>query len=118
MFCCKPLISNSGIWLSWKKSVEKSRLAVCLLISGSQVRALVRPPPSLAKPERSGTHTRRLFFAAVFAIVEDGLPSPSAFSRLQGAFGRTVSVEKNAVPQGRSAGAVGEAQKRRFARGG
>src|SRR5947207_1000667 len=33
-----------GFWLGWKNSLEKSRPTACLLISGSQVRALVRPP--------------------------------------------------------------------------
>ena len=33
-----------GFWLSWKNCVKKSTRIACLLISGSQVRALVRPP--------------------------------------------------------------------------
>src|SRR5712672_1940910 len=39
-----------GFWRSWKNSLEISMLRPCLLISGSQVRALVRPPSSLRKP--------------------------------------------------------------------
>src|SRR5215472_15343573 len=33
-----------GSCRSWENSLEKSMPAACLLISGSQVRALVRPP--------------------------------------------------------------------------
>ena len=40
--------------LSWENSLEISRRTGCLLISGSQVRALVRPPPSLQVSNSAG----------------------------------------------------------------
>jgi len=43
-FRCMPLIFNDGSLPSWKNSLEKTMQEACLLISGSQVRALVRPP--------------------------------------------------------------------------
>src|SRR6267378_1691215 len=39
-----------GFCLSWEILLEISRRGGCLLIIGSQVRALVRPPSSLRKP--------------------------------------------------------------------
>jgi hypothetical protein len=33
-----------GLWFGWKNSPEISTVTACLLISGSQVQALVRPP--------------------------------------------------------------------------
>src|SRR5215831_11528622 len=46
-----------GFWHSWKNFLEISTRAACLLISGSQVRALVRPPrkkPSCPIASRNG----------------------------------------------------------------
>src|SRR6202171_5796799 len=50
-----------GFCLSWENSLEISRRGGCLLISGSQVRALVRPPSSLRKPHVSDTTPNRAF---------------------------------------------------------
>src|SRR5712664_827621 len=50
-----------GFCLSWENSLEISRRGGCLLIIGSQVRALVRPPSSLRKPHVSDTPPNRAF---------------------------------------------------------
>ena len=50
-----------GFCLSWENLLEISRRGGCLLIIGSQVRALVRPPSSLCKPHVSGTALNRAF---------------------------------------------------------
>src|SRR5258707_14727439 len=53
-----------GFCLSWENSLEISRREGCLLIIGSQVRALVRPPSSLRKPRVSSTPSNRAFLRA------------------------------------------------------
>src|ERR1700688_41697 len=51
-------------WFGWENPLEKSTRTACLLIIGSQVRALVRPPSSLRKPRVSGTTSNRAFLRA------------------------------------------------------
>src|SRR6266852_6358562 len=50
-----------GFCPSCENSLEISRRGGCLLIIGSQVRALVRPPSSLRKPHVSDTTPNRAF---------------------------------------------------------
>src|SRR5262245_7260799 len=53
-----------GFWRCWENSLEKSMVVACLLISGSQVRALVRPPKqSLSEQHRLSSQLFKRFFS-------------------------------------------------------
>ena len=64
-----------GFLRSWENSLEKSIEAACLLISGSQVRALVRQPSSPPKLAVEDLPAERPIFGRLFGIVRAALAS-------------------------------------------
>jgi hypothetical protein len=68
------------------------------LISGSQVRALVRPPPSLPKPRYLRPASTKAVFAAIFRVWWSPISALCAEISTSGPFGTPVSGGKNPVP--------------------
>src|SRR5258708_24386549 len=87
-----------AFWLSWENSLEISRRTGCLLISGSQVRALVRPPTTLcscteyetlAIAPHSQRHVCQIDWLARSLFLQSSRMSP---------FRRPVSAAEHSVP--------------------
>jgi hypothetical protein len=68
------------------------------LISGSQVRALIRPPPSLPKPAVNSSQAERPFLRPFPACGGLRYPVSARRHRHQVPFGASVSAGKNPVP--------------------
>ena len=78
--------------------VQERRLDQRPSISGSQVRALVRPPPSLPKPSTDSSLAERPFLRPFLACGGLRFPVSLPRHRLQAPFGVPVSGGKNPVP--------------------
>src|SRR5882724_9985641 len=81
--CFERALNGRALQLSHLNYTVSSRL----LIIGSQVRALVRPPPSLRKPHVPRTTQNRAYLRRFPATHFPGFLSLRAFARLKGDFG-------------------------------
>ena len=84
--------------------VQERRLDQRPSISGSQVRALVRPPPSLPKPATDSSLAEKPFLRPFLACGGLRFPVSAQRYRLQVPFGASVSDDKNPVPNAERAG--------------
>src|SRR6266446_6003714 len=91
-----------GFCPSCENSLEISRRGGCLLISGSQVRALVRPPSSLREPPFPQSTPNRALLRGISGHLLPGLWSPQAFALFRDDFWRPVSASKDSVPNSRA----------------
>ena len=85
---------------TWPYFARRSEIKVVneFLISGSQVRALVRPPPNLPKPRYLRPGSAKAVFAAIFRVWWSPISALCAEISTSGPFGTPVSGGKNPVP--------------------